>query len=224
MNLRPRNLTPKVDACSAPFRESDLLMRFAVLAGYLTIGLSGMAFFRPSPQTEFFRQSTLAMPHQPVRHVVHPKSFRSEKVAEIPVVKSKLRLPTVASQPWVAATSSSDNPQTREFLAWAKGRWVHYCVIQLDHQGRCIAVQTHICWNITDEELKVISGLKDVQSLSCNGSALTDSGLRFIVNMPALRHLRLTGAANVTETALQRLRDARPDIEFELPYRPQVDR
>jgi len=91
--------------------------------------------------------------------------------------------------------------------------------MELDTNGDCVKLNIHPCWPTKDEELKVISELKRIQSLSLYATSITDDGLRHLENMPALKELWMIEASKVTDDGLERLRRAKPDLQIDLPYR-----
>ncbi len=129
----------------------------------------------------------------------------------------KPRRYSVFSSDGVGYLRLPNNPQTREFLIWAHAKYAPFCGVNLDHEENCVAVNVHPCYEVSDEELKVISGLRKVESLAFDGHAITDEGLRHLETMPVLRKLRMFSVSKISDDALERLRRTRSDLEIELP-------
>ena len=122
----------------------------------------------------------------------------------------RLKYPTWAS----SINPAAGNKRTQEFLAWAHGRYVWYCGMELDDNGNCVELNVHPCWPASDQELEVISKLTHVQSLSLYGASITDDGLRHLEDMPALTTLHLVDSPHVTEEGLARLNRANPALNI----------
>lgn len=70
-----------------------------------------------------------------------------------------------------------------------------------------------------DEELEVILQLKHIRSLSFHATEVTDAGLKHLEALPELQELWMDEASQVTDTALDQLRQSRPNLKIDLPYR-----
>lgn len=125
-----------------------------------------------------------------------------------------------------ASTASPLNPagneQTLAFLAWAHEQHPLYCYMQLDANGDCVKLDIDICWDTQDAELKKVSELKQIESLALYGPSITDQGLQYLEEMPALKSFRLIGAAGVSEIGLERLKRTRPGLTILLPGRKET--
>ena len=120
---------------------------------------------------------------------------------------------------WASTQFPGGNDRTQQFLAWSHERYAVYCSMELDADGECIELNIHPCWPTSDEELKVISELPRVRSLSFSGSAITDDGLDHLESMPALMRLDIVGASQITDERVERLKFARSDLKIDLSYR-----
>lgn len=134
-----------------------------------------------------------------------------------PVKTRERSYPSIASP-----LNPAGNEQTLAFLAWAHERYAHYCHMRLDANGNCVKLDIDICWDTQDAELKKVSELKQIESLALYGPSITDLGLRYLEDMPALKSLRLFGAASVSDTGLERLKCAKPDLTILLPGRKET--
>lgn len=109
------------------------------------------------------------------------------------------------------------NEQTLAFLAWAREQHPLYCYMKLDDNGDCVRLDIDICWGTQDADLKKFSELKQIESLALYGPSITDLGLQYLEEMPALKSFRLIGATGVSESGMERLKRAKPDLTIMLP-------
>ncbi len=120
---------------------------------------------------------------------------------------------------WADPQFPAGNDRTRQFLVWAGEQYALYCMMELDANGDCIELNVHPCWPTKDEELKHISELQQIQSMSLYAASITDDGLRHLERMPALKKLLLVGASQISDDGLERLKRVKPNLEIDLAYR-----
>jgi hypothetical protein len=120
---------------------------------------------------------------------------------------------------WADSQFPAGNEQTLKFLAWAKEKYEPYCSARLNEAGDCVELSIHPCWAVNDEELKVVSDLKQLQSLTIDAGQVTDDGLRHLEKLPHLKELCMQEASKVTDEGIQRLQKAVPNLKIALPYR-----
>ena len=116
------------------------------------------------------------------------------------------------------------NEQTLKFLAWAKEKYEPYCSARLNEAGDCVELSIHPCWAVNDEELKVVSELKQLESLTMDAGQVTDDGLRHLERLPHLRDLCMQEASKVTDNGIERLQNAMPNLKMSLPYRQEASK
>ena len=134
-----------------------------------------------------------------------------------PAPKSSVR--SSASSLEVGQIPLPRNPQTRKFLKWAHARYAWFCSVDLNEEEDITRVSVHICYPVSDDELKVISGLKKVESLAFHAPTITDEGLRHLEDLPALNKLWMFEASKLTDEGLERLKRGKPNLDIDLPYR-----
>jgi hypothetical protein len=66
--------------------------------------------------------------------------------------------------------------------------------------------------NITDKGMKKIAQLKDINWLLLRGTKITDAGLAELAAIPELKHLSLSEGMNVSNGAIEKLKQALPSI------------
>jgi hypothetical protein len=65
---------------------------------------------------------------------------------------------------------------------------------------------------VTDEGLAQIKDLQHLRSMGLSGTAITDQGLAYLEKLPSLQYVWLS-KRTISEAAVQKLREARPDMQ-----------
>lgn len=112
------------------------------------------------------------------------------------------------------------NKRTLEFLDWARSKYAHYGSVKLDDNGDIIRLQVDICYNVTDEELKVIAKLPRLERLVFNTSDMTDEGLKHLQAIKSLRELSIIGysKSGISASAVQQLKRRNPALKVNLSH------
>ena len=107
------------------------------------------------------------------------------------------------------------NNKTLEFLDWARSKYAPYGSVKLDDNGDIIRLQVDICYNVTDEELKVIAKLPRLERLFFDSTGASDEGLKHL-----LRELSIIGysKSGISASAVQQLKRRNPSLEVNLSY------
>jgi hypothetical protein len=135
---------------------------------------------------------------------------------------SQLRKPLASSRypHWTDTSFPAGNESTQDFLRWAAAVYPTFCAGTLDGNGDLVTLSVHPCWPTDDAQLEKISRLKTVKLLSLSAENVTDRGFAHLASMTALREIDFCETDHVTDSALDRLRQRRPNIVMTLPDRP----
>ena len=76
--------------------------------------------------------------------------------------------------------------------------------------------------NVTDDQLKLLVGLKNLRSLRLNQTAVTDAGLKHLGQMKSLKYLCL-GGVDATPEGVKQLKRDLPGLQLGYSRRPPKD-
>jgi hypothetical protein len=79
-----------------------------------------------------------------------------------------------------------------------------------------------IATNVTDDQLKILAGLKSLRSLRLNQTVVSDAGLKHIGRMKSLKYLCL-GGVDATPEGVKQLKRDLPGLQLGYYRRPPKD-
>ena len=153
--------------------------------------------------------------------IVHTEDDRARVATSDPGARTE----DGPSYAWIAnSIDAVANERTVEFLKWAKTKHPLYANVELDDLGDIIRLDVEVCYNVKDDELKVIAKLPQLNELVFYSADVTDAGIKYLDVTKSLKTLIISGASRqrVTTHGIQRLEKANPTLAIQLKHMTDI--